>query len=129
MEELLTGNTWQIYLVTTDPAIDVNGDGQPESTILPLDCTLDDFLIFNDNHTWSFDHNIPCDIQFELSGYWSLSNDGHEINGLQQPFFSPSANGSYSIVLLNKDKFWISYPFYDSNSNKHTIIEMVFVPN
>jgi hypothetical protein len=104
--DLISASGWKLSSLTISPAIDLNGDGTPDSDLTPFvsACNKDDVTIFKSDKTYTMDEGATkcsaTDPQVFENGTWAFSADESKIT--LTPTGSPDAD-TYTITELNEN--------------------------
>ncbi|HVZ38448.1 MAG TPA: lipocalin family protein [Candidatus Kapabacteria bacterium] len=85
--KLLVDKTWKVTEVTSDPAVDLNGDGKANTDLIASgeipECQLDDTDVYHSDGTFEADHGaLKCSPQERAKdvGRWSFNADSTVIS-------------------------------------------------
>ncbi|MGE7776861.1 lipocalin family protein [Chitinophaga sp. NPDC101104] len=76
--QMLVGTKWRLTAQTINPAVDVTGDGVPDSDMFAFmpECAKDDYVIFSTGGVYQlFEGQKKCSDAQEAPGTWVLFNN------------------------------------------------------
>jgi hypothetical protein len=118
--ELISSGGWKLASLTISPAIDLNGDGTPDSDLTPFvsACNKDDVTNFKSDKTYTMDEGASkcnaADPQVFENGTWSFSSDESKIT--LTPTGSPDSD-TYTITELTESTLKYTETQSDSSGN------------